>query len=1111
MRSGATTTSPTKVARAPVGHRRQVVPREERKNPRPDPWPFATIGHRGRAPAPPALASALTRFYALRFAVTAMTMLSAVLLPWLVWSATHRIDLAGLVMLVEAAVRLTMSLYGGQLAHATGGRVSFAGAQALCAAGFALFAAVLAMPPESLPMTFALLAAAIVVMQSGITLGNVVTESCTVALLQSGAADVPARVRVVDLVSTGCALPLGGWLVLAFDAPMAVVALGFALAAGAAIVTARAGGVYDHANARMPARFSLVDRDAWQWLGRNRRARSLTLFLLVASVPVTMLFGALPFLLASRSPEGLPAWILPTDVLFLTHYKALESIGAALILLAWVRWAGATKRKPVAIHTAFCGYVASMIALIAAPSAIGTAIAAIALAASFSPLMVWVRTERAALVPEHNRQRITGLLVAVDATAYVLGALAVRYAGFEPVRARRDGDARRGALRPAAGRAARRDRGSRRCARAAVARREARAPPRCGSPRTATSSRSRLADAIPRLGLVKRATPLPAWGTPLAASPVDAVVPIGVGLTPMVLPRALRDAGIRTSSLAASTEEIAALARPLADLRADALAQGWHPRVLAHLLPVSPREFESRMQAGFHRLRVDTLLRPGVASAAGDASSAVLATRFAPLEVNNGGSQGHWICSSVNHALLAAYGLEGQRIFDRPDALVDDVYEAFVDWLADRMTPRRYAHAFPQGHVPLAFLSGHYSGRMVNDVEGPRIAARIAAHYGVAADYFVGFDDLELGRTLRVRDREMALVKRRGDDDDRSYAVWSDLYVTDSMDHVAASLDSDDAKTRALARAFLRGQRARHQRVAGPRAVRERQGARRRQGERARAPRDAGPRRRRRRAAAAGGAERVLDRRRRRDRREALRRARALGRQGALRLRRQLGDRRHQAVVADAEPAPRRCAKRTRAARCASTIARHRARRRRAARPGPRRTHRRDVVGRAVAAPRPYVASSPGHYVAQARVEPAPFHAMVFDGRRVESFEATADFAAAFTLGWRSDGPHLTPSGTLCRAVPAGHPHTNITTRGALVPVMCEDEFDRLYVALGLHRERASVGAPRGASHGRGRAGLTADRRMMGRRCHAPPACPCPGAPRSLRACSCSRAARRRR
>ena len=44
---------------------------------------FRDDRHRGRAPAPPALASALKRFYALRFAVTAMTMLSAVLLPWM--------------------------------------------------------------------------------------------------------------------------------------------------------------------------------------------------------------------------------------------------------------------------------------------------------------------------------------------------------------------------------------------------------------------------------------------------------------------------------------------------------------------------------------------------------------------------------------------------------------------------------------------------------------------------------------------------------------------------------------------------------------------------------------------------------------------------------------------------------------------------------------------------------------------------------------------------------------------------------------------------------------------------------------------------------------------
>ena len=97
---------------------------------------------------------------------------------------------------------------------------------------------------------------------------------------------------------------------------------------------------------------------------------------------------------------------------------------------------------------------------------------------------------------------------------------------------------------------------------------------------------------------------------------------------------------------------------------------------------------------------------------------------------------------------------------------------------------------------------------------------------------------------------------------------------------------------------------------------------------------------------------------------------------------------------------------------------------------------------------------------AQARVEPAPFQAMIYDGRRIDAFEATADFAAAFTLGWRGEGPRLAPSGTLCRAVPAGHPHTNITTRGALVPVMCEDEFDRLYVALGLDHAPAAEQAP---------------------------------------------------
>ena len=1017
---------------------------------------FRDDRHRGRVPAPPALASALRRFYALRFAVTAMTMLSAVLLPWIVWSETGRLDLAGLVMLAEAAVRLTMSLYGGQIAHAAGGRVSFAGAQALCAAGFALFAAVIAMPPDHLPTTLALLAAAILVMQSGITLGNVVTEACTVALLQSGAADVPARVRVVDLVSTGCALPLGGWLVLAFDAPLAVVALGFALAAGAAIVTARAGMVYDHANARMPARFSLVDRDAWKWLGRNRRARELTLFLLVASVPVTMLFGALPFLLASRTADGLPPWIAPTDVLFLTHYKALESIGAALVLLMWVRWSGASRRKPAAVHTAFAAYVASMVALIAAPSALGTALAAIALAASFSPLMVWVRTERAALVPEHNRQRVTGLLVAVDATAYVAGAVTVRYAGFEPTAL--------GAiavlatllfatlhLGPRVAPAARVET----LALPPLDEKLARLRAWLADHRDLVETR--LAEAVPRLGLVKRANAPPSWGTPLAASPVEAVVPIGVGLTPLVLPRALRDAGIRTASLAASTEEVAALRRPLDELRADAIMQGWHPRVLSHLVPDSPRELESRMHAAFHRLRVDTLLRPGVSQ--GDAQSATLATRFAPLEVNNGGSQGHWICTSVNHAMLAAYGLEGKKIFDRPDALVDDVYEAFVDWLSDRMTPKRFAHAFPDGGVPLAFLSGHYSGRMVNDIEGPRIAAHVSRRYGVEADYFVGFANLELGRAVRVRDREMALVKRRGAGDEHSFAVWSDLYVTDSMGYLAECVDCDDARTRELARAMLEG------RVLGISAWPGRELC---ENDKAHVVDKANAHALRATLGLSSADAALLQ--------QAAPPAFAVGGDAATVAK--LADERERwvikarfgcggsSVIVGAKPSwPTQSLPR---------VDGH---------DGARRTTRVAIgeIARSAGVPLEldregridlaswialwphlvrYAAETPGHYVAQLRVEPAPFHAMVYDGRRIEAFEATADFAAAFTLGWRGDGPSLAPSGTLCRAVPAGHPHTNITTRGALVPVMCEDEFDRLYVALGLHRERGPAEAP---------------------------------------------------
>jgi hypothetical protein len=102
------------------------------------------------------------------------------------------------------------------------------------------------------------------------------------------------------------------------------------------------------------------------------------------------------------------------------------------------------------------------------------------------------------------------------------------------------------------------------------------------------------------------------------------------------------------------------------------------------------------------------------------------AARFAPLEVNNGGSQGHWICSSVNDVLLAALGLEGKPVFDNPHALIVDVYEAFNAWLKERIGARRFRALFPGGRGAARLRRGPYSGRLVNDIEGPRIVDFIA-------------------------------------------------------------------------------------------------------------------------------------------------------------------------------------------------------------------------------------------------------------------------------------------------------------------------------------------------------------------------------------------------
>ena len=295
-----------------------------------------------------------------------------------------------------------------------------------------------------------------------------------------------------------------------------------------------------------------------------------------------MLFGALPFLLADKLPAGLPDWLKPTDVLFLTHYKALEAATAAAIVLLWTRYATAPERTSTAATFALVrlprGAAGAHARRIGAG---GRAARRSALAASFSPLLVWVRQPRAALVPPGNRQRVAGVLVALDSLAYVAGAL----------------DRADDRLRQRHARRARR--ASPRCCSSGCCTAPARA---CRPPPASTAARrlpplaeklaiyrrylsdqrafieTRLADAVPRLGLVKRATPPPTFLTSLAVSPVGAVKPIGCGLTPLVLPRALYEAGLRTARVAAHSEEIAATHRPLDAVRADAAAQGWSAR-----------------------------------------------------------------------------------------------------------------------------------------------------------------------------------------------------------------------------------------------------------------------------------------------------------------------------------------------------------------------------------------------------------------------------------------------------------------------------------------------------------------------------------------------------
>jgi hypothetical protein len=386
--------------------------------------------------------------------------------------------------------------------------------------------------------------------------------------------------------------------------------------------------------------------------------------------------------------------------------------------------------------------------------------------------MVWVRTERATLVPEHNRQRITGLLVAVDATAYVLGALAVRYAGFEPVAL--------GAiaslatvlyvllhLEPGVAPAARAD------VPALPSLDEKLARLRAWLADNRDVVETRLAEAIPRLGLVKRANPPPAWGTPLAASPVDAVLPIGVGLTPMVLPRALRDAGVRTSSLAASTEEIAAFARPLDDVRADAL-----PR--AGIRAFSRNFSRRRRRSSRAGCRRDSTGCAWTRCCGRASPSAMRIRPCSPRVLRR--SKSITAARRATGSARRSTTRCSRRTASRASAsstvptLIDDVYEAFVDWLVDRTTPKRFSNAFSEGQVPLRSCRAT-TPDAVNDIEGPRIAAHVSRRYGVEADYFVGFCALASGRPRACATARCPLVGAASATSTRS--PWERPHVTD--------------------------------------------------------------------------------------------------------------------------------------------------------------------------------------------------------------------------------------------------------------------------------------------------------------------------------------------
>lgn len=337
---------------------------------------------------------------------------SALLVPLLVFQVTGSASLAGAALVVEWLPKLALYLVGGSLIQ------RFSGAAVHVSLDVARLVALCALLASALGFGgLWLVAAAAATYQCANALSNVLFERAVTQWWPR------------ERHSAGHALllqrdQLGCFLVLAFAL---TVSMPEVLAAVALVLQALALGLVLHARGVIH-RESRPHQRANLWaqirgdLGAvaHRPPAGFAVMALMLAVPAATVLSSILFYLDQAEPKLAQPAAWMAGIL-------LARAGISLLALEWVKkrlLPGADKRLAVA------GFVLSLVAavplIVPGTTGLVLAVSIVVLGTASCFYLPWLRAERQALierlVPAQNRRGATGVLIAVEACSYLIGA-----------------------------------------------------------------------------------------------------------------------------------------------------------------------------------------------------------------------------------------------------------------------------------------------------------------------------------------------------------------------------------------------------------------------------------------------------------------------------------------------------------------------------------------------------------------------------------------------------------------------------------------------------------------------------------------------------------------